>query len=1123
MRMHRLPCASLLLALAGLAVPRAAAATQPTDFPSVRRFGPYFRIAGGAMVQTPRLLGPTGAIGWVHGREFVVHEVEEGSPAHGVLRPGDVVVKAQGRALGADPRMGLGYAVGQAEAADGKLRLTVYRDGTEQEAAVQLRRLGPYAATWPFGCEKSRRLHALFCDYLASVQNADGGFGFRTAGAANSLILLAHPDPKHLEHCRRFAYHCVRDQAGMGGLGTWPTGYTGIYLAEYYLVTGDRQVLPELERVCRILAEGQQACGSWGHGGTINRYYAVGGLVNQCGLGGWLAMVLAQQAGVTVDREALNRATAFFSSFADRGNVPYGDHRPWDGRTGNGKDALACIGLDLLGRKDESRLFADYITAYYPHRELGHTGPYFAILWGPVAALRTTDRADFHRLMNYWAWYYDLARSWEGGGLLLGTGGVYLKRGFRFCTAAVAMPYALPTGVERLAVMGAPTSVFAAGERSTIIAKARRLFFEQKWDELKTTLRAKKLAGDDVRYARQLLAAAEAAGRSVELTLEAVEANLDRGWDPGLAKRQLEDLQRFLVRDDPRVERLVRQVNEKGRLAAIEEAKKTYDRTVRLSRIDDGARKAMEQIAQNPKLGYLAELARRDLTEPRGFRAIFTLEADWGRFFGSWKKDPLSRKALVQIANTWGGNWPTREAIKHLRTAGHLLLDKETLDGWTELVPITDKEGTRGKPKTGRVRFAERGQAFQGPEGWHLPGFDDGEWAEGVFPVGTSHGSRSTTLIPKGKRACFARVRFRLDGTELASLRLLYRTRHLSNVYLNGHLVARILYEGNEGGYGTVYEALDLHPHASALLRKGENVLALEGAYDLWWGIFDVGLYGRKGDPPDVEPVAPPRSVRAVAPEAGDPRFAPRDAWQERQDAIETLPVAALIGKLADPHVHVRGHAARALAKKGKAATPALIKALAHEHWHVRRGACDAVRFMDKEARANAADALPALTQALGDGDFFVRDGAALAIAAIGQTPDEAVPALVKLLDDRDHWWPREAAVKALGGEARGLLPALVTTLHKTTNVCTESTLRQAIVRHARGEAADTVVEQTVGLLRKDDDALRQKILLELLKALKGKARGAAPAVEELLGKAGKDKKKRDYLQGVLKAIGAGR
>ena len=48
MRMHRLPCASLLLALAGLAVPRAAAATQPTDFPSVRRVGPDNRIAGGA-------------------------------------------------------------------------------------------------------------------------------------------------------------------------------------------------------------------------------------------------------------------------------------------------------------------------------------------------------------------------------------------------------------------------------------------------------------------------------------------------------------------------------------------------------------------------------------------------------------------------------------------------------------------------------------------------------------------------------------------------------------------------------------------------------------------------------------------------------------------------------------------------------------------------------------------------------------------------------------------------------------------------------------------------------------------------------------------------------------------
>jgi len=1089
------------------------------DFPSMRGFGRYFVVAGGSIVQTPRLMGPTGAIGWIHGREVVVREVEGGSPADGVLRPGDVVLKANGHGLGADPRMGLGHAITESEAGDGKLRLRVYRDGRELDVAVQLRPLGPYARTWPFDCKKSRKLLDIFCDHLASIQQPDGGYRFRTPGAANALVLLANPEPKYVENCRRFAYGCVRDKANMGGLGTWPTSYTGIYLAEYYLVTGDRQVLPELERVCRILAEGQQPCGSWGHGATINRYYAVGGLLNQCGLTAWLALVLGRECGVKVDPQALDRAARFFRRFADRGNVPYGDHRPWDGRTGNGKDAIAAVTFDLLGDGATSRIFADQIAAYYPHRELGHTGPYFGILWGPLGALRASRREDFRRFLDYWTWYYDLARSWEGGGLLL-LGDTYLKRGFRFCTGAIAMPCALSTGQQRLRIMGAPKSVFAAGQRSPGIQEARQLFFRQQWTEMKDLLEKQRLTGDDARFARQLRDAAAAAQKSVELTLAAVEDNLRRRWHPQLAKRQLEDLRMFLAKADPRVEKLLDAVTKRGNLAAIEKAKKTYEKYVRLSQVDDTARQAMEGIARDPRLGYLSELARQDLESPHPFRRIFTLEDDWYRFLHTWKADPLAFKGFRQIATTWGGNWPTREAKKHMRAAGFLLHDKETLAEWEELVPITDKQGGRGKPKTARVLFLPRERAFEGPMGWHLPGFDDSGWQEGQFPIGTSHGNRSTTHLPAGMKALCARVRFRLDDVSFARLRLLHRLRHLCNVYLNGYLVGRVLYQGNEGGYGTVYQALDLHPDTPHLIRKGENVLALEGAYDLWWGIFDVGLYGVKGKPSKpTRPIAPPPATTQVAPEPGDARFTPKDVWRERQDAMDKQPVGKLIQQLESPSVHVRGHAARSLAKKGKAATPALVEALRHPHWHVRRGACDAIRFMEKDAAAHAADALPALVNALDDGDFYVRDGAALALAAIGQVPDPAVPKLVRMLNNPDHWWPREAAVRALGGRAAGLLPALLARYHKTTNVRTELTLRQAICRYVTKELADDVVAQVVRLTREDDDWTQQRKMLELIKKLGAKARRSAPFVKALIQKIGEDKKKGNYLRSVLKAI----
>ncbi len=52
------------------------------DFPPVRNFGPFCRFAGGDIVNAPLV---------------------RGSPADGVLRPGDVVMRANGHGLGAEP------------------------------------------------------------------------------------------------------------------------------------------------------------------------------------------------------------------------------------------------------------------------------------------------------------------------------------------------------------------------------------------------------------------------------------------------------------------------------------------------------------------------------------------------------------------------------------------------------------------------------------------------------------------------------------------------------------------------------------------------------------------------------------------------------------------------------------------------------------------------------------------------------------------------------------------------------------------------------------------------------------------------------------------------------------
>ena len=95
-------------------------------------------------------LGPTGARGWMYSnkletseaRQIMVTSVEAGSPADGILQPGDVILGAASRLFKFDPRTELGRAISNAEASSGKLLLVRWRDGRRKGVTVQLPVLG---------------------------------------------------------------------------------------------------------------------------------------------------------------------------------------------------------------------------------------------------------------------------------------------------------------------------------------------------------------------------------------------------------------------------------------------------------------------------------------------------------------------------------------------------------------------------------------------------------------------------------------------------------------------------------------------------------------------------------------------------------------------------------------------------------------------------------------------------------------------------------------------------------------------------------------------------------------------------------------------------------------------
>ena len=120
-------------------------------------------------------LGATGARGWMfsnkletsEARQIAITKVEKGSPTDGVLEVGDVILGIGGEPISSDPRPAFGKALTAAEANDGNLKLTRWRDGKTEDIVVKLPVLGAYSPTAPYDCPKSKRIFENGCKALA--------------------------------------------------------------------------------------------------------------------------------------------------------------------------------------------------------------------------------------------------------------------------------------------------------------------------------------------------------------------------------------------------------------------------------------------------------------------------------------------------------------------------------------------------------------------------------------------------------------------------------------------------------------------------------------------------------------------------------------------------------------------------------------------------------------------------------------------------------------------------------------------------------------------------------------------------------------------------------------------
>jgi hypothetical protein len=372
-------------------------------------------------------LGATGARGWIYAegfststaRQIAITKVANGSPADDILQKGDVILGVGGKPFSYDPRPEFGKAltVAETEAAGGKLSLTRWRGGKTEEVVVKLPVLGSYSATAPFDCPKSKRILEQGCAALAKRVASPNYKENPISRSLNALALLASGDPKYLPLVKKETAWAAGFSAE--SMQTWYYGYVISLLAEYKMASGDESVVPGMRRLALEAAKGQSNVGSWGHKFAMPNGGLYGyGMMNAPGLPLTISLVLAREAGVkdpAIDL-AIERSAKLLRFYIGKGCVPYGDHAPWmQTHDDNGKNGMAAVLFNLLDDPKGTAYFSRMsLASHGAERDCGHTGNFWNMLWAMPGVAQGGPQATGAWMSEFGAWYFDLARQWDG-------------------------------------------------------------------------------------------------------------------------------------------------------------------------------------------------------------------------------------------------------------------------------------------------------------------------------------------------------------------------------------------------------------------------------------------------------------------------------------------------------------------------------------------------------------------------------------------------------------------------------------------------------------------------------------------------------------------------------------
>jgi hypothetical protein len=366
-------------------------------------------------------IGPTGINATVEkGLQLTVFDTDAHTPAAGKFKQGDIITAVNGRSV-TDPEIYicLGEAITEAEAGNGNLAFTVTRGGKTETVTITLPVLGSYSPTFPLNCKKSDAIIKACAERIARdlgerVVSTDFGF-------FGALGLLSTGDDAYLPVVKK---HLMKHE---NKSQTWQNGYYGLAMSEYYLRTGDKEILPKLKIICDDSVERMKFGGwnQWGKG--INPGYTQGGLMNPAGVPVLATLILAQECGIEVNKAAFETSLKYFYRFVGHGGVPYGNHRCEDWLGSNGKNGMLASAFSLLEgenyRQAKEWLALDTADAYF-QLGAGHGSSFPNHIWTGIGASHVSPSklAHYRRCMDKRKWYLDLCRRPDGSFGLLNLG-----------------------------------------------------------------------------------------------------------------------------------------------------------------------------------------------------------------------------------------------------------------------------------------------------------------------------------------------------------------------------------------------------------------------------------------------------------------------------------------------------------------------------------------------------------------------------------------------------------------------------------------------------------------------------------------------------------------------------